>query len=630
MIHIVKILAPVDLSSASKLTSLYAVQLARVFGAELIFLYVIPEFSLAAKLFFPQVRPLGKKSEVEKSEEKEAREKLKTFLKTLPLEGVRYSERVEKGVPFLKILQAVETLHPTVVVQGTHGATGLESLVIGGTAERVIRKTRCPVISIKPGEFGSFLSRTIEGGGLVGEEKEEAALTRKSYNFPPQKVLYPTDFSEPSRLAMDYALYVAERSGAELIVIHATDEKEGAAKAEKSRGPEVSEHPTAQEQMEALVREMQALYDNIRVTSRIVRSRPTSAILSITFREEIDMVIMGTHGRTDLGIMLAGSNSDHVIRNAPCPVLTIRPNWKMEEVEKKFRKIYRKLSPMDLQRISSEHQAFIDEKIFRDPAGFKKTDLLLNYYSREGMTRAFEEYGILKILRKKGFDDFIVAFNVDDPYRQLLRVYYGGLEEPENLLVELILREGVIRTRDEGDGGGGDGNYPILIIEWLCLQHPRTSFGPERTPLPGQSHPGLGIGHEMLEFLVVMGLRLKKAGLMNRPQYYHNARFYHEKFKFYNPVREGQLVALIRDTGDYGLTDVTWAIHHGCLRDRRTRKKVIWEGDEQVYPFSDEFTEYFRSRNYQDLLWETVGNTRYRIDWKLFRRRMEKQKTPLA
>ena len=51
--HIARILAPVDFSAASEVSSLYALQLARVFGAEIVFLYVIPESSLAAKLFFP-------------------------------------------------------------------------------------------------------------------------------------------------------------------------------------------------------------------------------------------------------------------------------------------------------------------------------------------------------------------------------------------------------------------------------------------------------------------------------------------------------------------------------------------------------------------------------------------------
>ena len=362
--HIDKILAPVDLSASSEKSSFYALQLARAFGAEVVYLYVIPESSLSAKLFFPRTLPPetlpvdpdeGGGERLSPSEEQEAREKLDTFLRRLPLRGTRFSSLVDKGVPFLKILQAVETLRPDVVVQGTHGTSGLENRIIGGNATRVIRRTRCPVISVKPREFGSFLGRITEGMGLSGHAAAGEVAARESYQFPPKKILYPTDFSEPSRLAMDYAVDVAKRSRAELVVLHATDRDASEDGADGS--------PGAQAQMDDLVREMKALHCDLRITEWIVEGRPFPAILSAIVRDEMDMVVMGTHGRTGLRIMLSGSTTDRVIRNAPCPVLTVRPNWKSEAVEKRFRKVFRKLSPIDLQRISSEHQALIVEVV---------------------------------------------------------------------------------------------------------------------------------------------------------------------------------------------------------------------------------------------------------------------------
>ena len=619
MSHIARILVPVDLSPASELSSLYAVQLARAFRAEVVFLHVISEASRAGKLFFPQILSVEEGEAARQAEEKEALKRLSEFLRPLPLKGVRHSEQVEWGVPFVEILQAVEAFHPDLVIQGTHGATGLETRVIGGTAQRVIRKTRCPVISIKPGEFGSFLARIAEGIGL--RAGVEGALARETYHFPPRKVLFPTDFSEHSRPAKDYAAFVAVKAGAEMIVLHATEEKEE--EVEEGKRPEAGEHRPAHEEMEEIVREIKALYPDLRITPRVVRARPASAILKAVIREEIDIVVMGTHGRTGIRLMFTGSTADRVIRNAPCPVLTMRPNWKLEEVEKKFRKVFRSLSPLDLQRMSSEHRALIDDDIFQDLAGLKKTDLFLNFYSREGMGNALEEYGLFDILRRKGFEDLTIALDLDDPYRQLLRVYFGGREDPDHLLIELVLREGILRAPHAGRDGEPDRNYPVLIIEWICLQNPRASFTPDRPPLPGQEHPGLGIGHEALEFMVLMGMRLKKGGIMNHPQFYHNARFYHEKFRFHNSVREGRLIAMIRDTGDYNLADAAWAVYHECLLDRRTRRKVAWEGGDQVYPLSNELKAYFRSRRYRDRVWETVANTRYEIDWDLFRKRMQ-------
>jgi len=445
MLHIGKILAPVDFSEVSALSSQYALELARIFQAEILFLHVIPELSLAARLFFHQRVRTEEGPEIVDEEKRKAHARFDVFLDNLPAQGIQYKCLVEKGEPFLKILQAAESLKPDLVVQGLHGTTGLERAILGGTAERVIRHTQCPV-------------------------------------------------------------------------------------------------------------------------------------------------------------------------------LTVKPHRKMEKVEKRFRRVYRKLSALDLQRISDENQAVIDEDLLRDPMGIKKSALFLNYYSPEGLVTALEEYGIYDLLKKKGFDDFVLSVKVDDVYRHCARVYWGGVEDPSHLLIELILREGTIRSARDGKAQDGvaAGQHSLLIIEWLCLQNPSVCFSPDRPPLPGQTHPGLGIGYEILGLLILMAKRTRKDGLLNRPQFYHNARVYHERFKFFDPVREGRLLALMRDTGDDPLTDVSWAIHHGCLRDASAGEKVVWEGGEQTYPLSPKLQDYFASRRYRDIVWETAANTRYRIDWEKF------------
>jgi len=203
-------------------------------------------------------------------------------------------------------------------------------------------------------------------------------------------------------------------------------------------------------------------------------------------------------------------------------------------------------------------------------------------------------------------------------------MYADEKEDPGHLLFDLIVREGSIQP--SGRGGAGDaGNqnlFSVLIIEWLCLQNPSASFTPERPPLPGQDFPGLGIGYEAHEFLVVMGMRLKKDGLMNHPQFVHNAWLYHEKFKFVDPVKEGRLIALMRDTGDHDLADVSWAVYHGCLEDASTGETVPWDGGALVYPLSERLKNHFQSESYLNTVWETVANTRYVIDWNLCEKRM--------
>jgi len=633
MLHIGKILAPVDFSEVSALSSQYALELARIFQAEILFLHVIPELSLAARLFFHQRVRTEQGPEIVDEEKRKAHARFDVFLDSLPAQGIQYKCLVEKGEPFLKILQAAESLKPDLVVQGLHGTTGLERAILGGTAERVIRHTQCPVLSLKPREFGSFFSRLLEGIGITGRDRGDLQGKGQPYRFPPRKVLCPTDFSEASRLAMDYAARIARKAEAELLVLHVTEEEVFQEKASDISGVDVGLGRQASlpalDQMEELIRELTALYGGLRISPRILQSSPASGILSVGFEEDVDLVVMGTHGPIGLGILLAGTLVDWMIQNAPCPVLTVKPHGKMEKVEKRFRRVYRKLSALDLQRISDENQAVIDEDLLRDPMGIKKSALFLNYYSPEGLVTALEEYGIYDLLKKKGFDDFVLSGKVDDVYRHCARVYWGGVEDPSHLLIELILREGTIRSARDGKAQDGvaAGQHSLLIIEWLCLQNPSVCFSPDRPPLPGQTHPGLGIGYEILGLLILMAKRTRKDGLLNRPQFYHNARVYYERFKFFDPVREGRLLALMRDTGDDPLTDVSWAIHHGCLRDASAGEKVVWEGGEQTYPLSPKLQDYFASRRYRDIVWETAANTRYRIDWEKFAECVQENET---
>ncbi|MBF0476913.1 MAG: hypothetical protein HQK59_14005 [Deltaproteobacteria bacterium] len=100
---------------------------------------------------------------------------------------------------------------------------------------------------------------------------------------------------------------------------------------------------------------------------------------------------------------------------------------------------------------------------------------------------------------------------------------------------------------------------------------------------------------------------------------------YRERFKFLNPADEGQLMALIRDTSDYTLADVSWAMHLGCCTETGTGNIFTWRGGHQVHPFAEELKTYFASRRYKHLVWDAVEKSNYRIDWKLFQEKAASQ-----
>jgi len=540
---------------------------------------------------------------------------------------VRVTERVEKGVPHERIGEVVETLKPDIVVQGTHGSKGVEDRMIGGTAERIIRKTRCPVVSVKPVDFGPFLKRVWSAVGRLDGAVWAGPPPRESYRFPPGRILYATDFSEASRLAMAPALRIARLSDADLIVLHVVQEEGVEIPWIRRESPAAgSPKGSPEEQMEAWVREMNAYRKGLRISPRIVPGDAGSVIVSQAIREEVGLLVMGTRGLTGWDLVLNGSTADRAIHHAPCPVLTVRPNWKLERLGKKFRRVSRILSPADLQRMSSAYRATVEDDLLGSVGGMKKSELFLNYYSREGILTALREYGILDRLQKEGFEAFRVVLDLEDPFRHKMRLYHGGQERADHMLVELVAREGIVQIPDGPLGEAlepAQSAFSVLQIEWICLQNPGAAFSRDRPPLPGQDHPGLGIGYEIYQLLVYVGLRVKKEGLMNRPQHYHNAKLYHETFKFLDPVREGMLIALIRDTESFNLADVSWAVHHGCLLDGKTGQTVPWEGGMLICPLTEKLGRYFASRAYHDVVWETVANTHFRIDWEGFRRSMQ-------
>ena len=120
----------------------------------------------------------------------------------------------------------------------------------------------------------------------------------------------------------------------------------------------------------------------------------------------------------------------------------------------------------------------------------------------------------------------------------------------------------------------GQKRLQMLVIEWLRLQNPRQSFG-ERMPLPGQIHPGLGIGTEIDSVLIDLATSSHRDGILNLPEHWYNAYLYtrsRRPYKFLNPAFQGYFQsicdALEDDVRTRGLPAVAWAIFRGLLRCR--------------------------------------------------------------
>ncbi len=143
-----------------------------------------------------------------------------------------------------------------------------------------------------------------------------------------EKILFPTDFSDLANTALGYALEIVGKYGAELHCLHVVDD---AYQYWSAMGPESVPVGPPTEDLMALGRtRMKAFVDeHLSGLSRpavtaVTMGRPFAEIIAHARAQDIDLIIMGTHGRGAIAHVLLGSTTEKVVRKACCAVLTVR------------------------------------------------------------------------------------------------------------------------------------------------------------------------------------------------------------------------------------------------------------------------------------------------------------------
>ncbi len=138
-----KVLVPIDFSDYSKSALKYAVNFSKLFNAEIILIYVVEpviyplDFSMGqiAMPSFSTEWDARAKEELDKLAKKEINSSVKTIIKT--------------GKPFLEIIETAKEEDIDLIIIATHGHTGVEHIIFGSTAEKVVRKAPCPVLTLR-------------------------------------------------------------------------------------------------------------------------------------------------------------------------------------------------------------------------------------------------------------------------------------------------------------------------------------------------------------------------------------------------------------------------------------------------------------------------------------------------
>ena len=293
-----RILFPTDFSPFSAHALRHALALARRFKARLKVVHVIPhvfpsgeaDYFVAPWLMTPETR-------------QHIDDELRRFLTPAREARVDHQTEVCEGDPWREIAQLAEEMPADLVVMGTHGRGGLERLFLGSVAEKLIRRLPCPVLTVCHEE-----GRTWDAPGLI------------------TRIVCATDFSETSGEALRLALTFADGDDSQMTLLHVVESVPdfGEALAIPHVGPlrqdlETAAHERLRKMIEG------AASEGVKITPRVVFGRAYKEILRVAAEERADLLVVGAQGHGVIEHMLSGSNAQHVIRGATCPVLTVRP-----------------------------------------------------------------------------------------------------------------------------------------------------------------------------------------------------------------------------------------------------------------------------------------------------------------
>jgi nucleotide-binding universal stress UspA family protein len=297
-----QILCPVDFSEFSRRALDHALALARCYGSTVTALHVVtplpavfpgPSYFGAetpSPIPLPPVDPMVVAAQIQQ------------FAEAEQVPGVRLETLVvEAPAAYSEILRQAERLRSDLLVMGTHGRSGFERLFLGSTTEKVLRKARCPVMTVP----------------------RRAPDAMPCGPVPFTRILCAVDFSDSSKVALDYASSLARESQAALTLAHVIETRPLYYDFSPPAAIDLTAWlEEARTQLRAMVPD--AVRASVSVKEAVREGKSYREILALADELEADLIVMGVRGRGTADLLFFGSTTHHVIRAARCAVLTLR------------------------------------------------------------------------------------------------------------------------------------------------------------------------------------------------------------------------------------------------------------------------------------------------------------------
>ncbi len=276
-----QILCPTDFSEHSAAALRAAGGIAKAFDAKVMVLHAQ---RLEAPVYFTKAQTQALRAQLRRGA-RAARDFVSKFATQYLPESVEHSVLLVEQDPVQAILQELKRERAGLLVMGTHGRTGLARIRLGSVTESILRQVTVPVLTVGP-----HIKPTPALGSL-------------------RRVLCPVNYSDLAQVAFEHAAALAVKTGAELVLTHVLESEAHGNEAQDLQ--ELCDWVAPEVRQRCTVREV------------VKQGSPAEQIVAEAKNSRADVVVVGAHPRSFLGTVLFGSTTELVIRNAPCPVLSV-------------------------------------------------------------------------------------------------------------------------------------------------------------------------------------------------------------------------------------------------------------------------------------------------------------------
>jgi nucleotide-binding universal stress UspA family protein len=307
MIDIRSIVCPIDFSDFSRLAFDHAMAIAHRYESTITAVHVCPPMpTLAYGTGMPSVPPMILTAD----ERQQVLLDLRRFIAVESGPGLHIHAVVREGNAVREILAEAAHRQADLITLGTHGRSGFDRLLLGSVSEKVLRKASCPVLTVP--------------------RRHPDAVPASPVLF--KRILCPVDFSECSLSALGYAISLAQEADGQLTVAYVVANDLTPLPGQSP--DDTLDHSVSvaeffikrEENVRRLLKEAvpEAVATYCSVETLIKHGKPATEIVRLAAERESDLIVIGVRGRGAADLTVFGSTTHQVVRQAACPVLTIR------------------------------------------------------------------------------------------------------------------------------------------------------------------------------------------------------------------------------------------------------------------------------------------------------------------